>query len=159
MQYSQCCKSEIFSWPVSELRVWRAFWGPSWSRKVAYFYFQEALKIVKTSVDLFYITFIKGTLMRNNSYKLNWYYEYNIQEASNTKILSKYTFTCYLCSVISRNLHLFWPTKALKWSAMTDDRPLFATLYCLRTNQITLEWLLICLYILLAKNVLCFTHF
>ena len=28
--------------------------------------------------------------MRNNSYKLNWYYEQNIQEANNTKILSKY---------------------------------------------------------------------
>ena len=31
--------------------------------------------------------------MRNNSSELNWYYEYNIQEANNTKILSKYTFT------------------------------------------------------------------
>ena len=30
--------------------------------------------------------------MRNNSYKLNWYYDYNIQEANNTKILSKYTY-------------------------------------------------------------------
>ena len=49
--------------------------------------------MVKTSVDLFYITFIQGTLMRNNSYKLYLYYEYNIQEANNTKILSKYTFT------------------------------------------------------------------
>ena len=27
--------------------------------------------MVKISVDLFYITFIEGTLMRNNSYKLN----------------------------------------------------------------------------------------
>ena len=57
------------------------------------FYFQEALKMLKISVDLFYITLIQGTLMRNNNYKLNWYYEYNIQEANNTKILSKYTFT------------------------------------------------------------------
>ena len=39
------------------------------------------------------ITFIQGTLMRNNSYKLNWYYEYNIQEANNMKILSKYNYT------------------------------------------------------------------
>ena len=31
--------------------------------------------------------------------------------------------------VISRNLHLFWPTKTPKLSAMTDDRPLFATLH------------------------------
>ena len=30
--------------------------------------------------------------MRNNSYKLNWFYEYNIQEVNSTKILSKYTF-------------------------------------------------------------------
>ena len=30
--------------------------------------------------------------MRNNSYKLNWYYEYNIQEANNRKILSKYIY-------------------------------------------------------------------
>ena len=30
--------------------------------------------------------------MRNNSYKLNIYYEYNIQEANNPMILSKYTF-------------------------------------------------------------------
>ena len=45
--------------------------------------------------------------MRNNSYKLNRNYEYNIQEANNTKILSKCTFTYQLCSVISRNLHLF----------------------------------------------------
>ena len=66
--------------------------------------------------------------MRNNSYKLNWYYEYNIQEANNKKILSKCTFTYQLCSVISRNLHLFWPTKTPKWSAVTDDRPPFATL-------------------------------
>ena len=29
----------------------------------------------------------------HDNYKLNWYYEYNIQEANNTKILSKYTFT------------------------------------------------------------------
>ena len=28
----------------------------------------------------------------NNSYKLNWYYAHNIQEANNTKILSKYAF-------------------------------------------------------------------
>ena len=106
----------------------RVFWGPSWSRKVTYFYFQEALKMVKISVDLFYITFIQGTLMRNNSYKLNRYYEDNIQEVNNTKILSKYTFTYYLCFVISRNLHLFWPTKTPKWSAMTNDHPLFAKL-------------------------------
>ena len=31
--------------------------------------------------------------MRNNNYKLNIYYEYNIQEANNPMILSKYTFT------------------------------------------------------------------
>ena len=54
----------------NELRVWRALWGPSWSRKIAYFYFQEALKMVKIS--------IWGTPMRNNTYKLNWYYEYII---------------------------------------------------------------------------------
>ena len=29
--------------------------------------------------------------------------------------------------------HLFWPTKRPKWSAMTDDRPLFATLQGLPT--------------------------
>ena len=29
--------------------------------------------------------------MRNNSYKLNWFYEYNIQEVNSMKILSKYT--------------------------------------------------------------------
>ena len=45
---------------------------------------------MKISVDLFYIMFILVTL---NSCKLNWYYEYNIQEANNTEILSKYTFT------------------------------------------------------------------
>ena len=49
--------------------------------------------MLKVSVDLFYITLIQGTLMRNNNYKLIWYYEYNIQEVTNTKILSKYTFT------------------------------------------------------------------
>ena len=27
-----------------------------------------------------------------------------------------------------RNLHLIWPTKTPKWSEMTDDRSLFATL-------------------------------
>ena len=31
--------------------------------------------------------------MRNNSYKLNQLYEYNIQEVNSPKILSKYTFT------------------------------------------------------------------
>ena len=31
--------------------------------------------------------------MRNNSYKVNGFYEYNIQEVNSTKILSKYTFT------------------------------------------------------------------
>ena len=31
--------------------------------------------------------------MRNNSYKLNGYYKYNIQEANNAKFLSEYTFT------------------------------------------------------------------
>ena len=30
--------------------------------------------------------------------KLNWYYEYNIQEVNNTKILHKYAFTYYVWS-------------------------------------------------------------
>ena len=39
--------------------------------------------------------------MRNNSYKLNWFYEYNIQEVNSTKILSKYTFTHKLLIMLS----------------------------------------------------------
>ena len=31
--------------------------------------------------------------MGNNSYKLNLFYEHNIQEVNSAKILSKYTFT------------------------------------------------------------------
>ena len=31
--------------------------------------------------------------MRNDNYKLNCFYEYNIQEVNSTRILSKYTFT------------------------------------------------------------------
>ena len=59
--------------------------------------------------------------MRNYSYKLNWYYEYNIQGSSN--IQRSYPNIHYiLCSAISRNLHLFWPTKTPKWSVMTNDR-------------------------------------
>ena len=49
--------------------------------------------MVKISVDLFYITFMLDILMRNNNDKLNWFYEYNIQEVNSTKILSKYAFT------------------------------------------------------------------
>ena len=66
--------------------------------------------------------------MRNNSCKLDWYYQYNIQEVNSTETLSKYTFTHKLCSVILRNLHQFWLTKTPKWSAMTNDRLLLATL-------------------------------
>ena len=73
------------------------------------------------SVDLFHVTFIENILMRNNSCKFDWYYEYNFQEVNSTKTLSKYTFTHKLCSVILRNVHLFWTTKTPKWSAMTDD--------------------------------------
>ena len=36
--------------------------------------------------------------MRNNNYKLNIYYEYNIQEVNNPMILSKYTFTLIMFS-------------------------------------------------------------
>ena len=36
--------------------------------------------------------------MRNNSYKLNWFYEYNIREANNTKILSKYIYILIMFS-------------------------------------------------------------
>ena len=32
-------------------------------------------------------------LMRNNSYKLNWFYEHNVKDVNSGKILSKYTFT------------------------------------------------------------------
>ena len=56
-----------------------------------HFYFQKALKLVKISVDLFYITFLLGILVRNNSYKLK-YYEHNIQKVNSSKFLSKYTF-------------------------------------------------------------------
>ena len=49
--------------------------------------------MVKIKVDLFYITRLEHIHMRNNSYKLNWFYEYNIQKVNSTKILSKYTFT------------------------------------------------------------------
>ena len=48
--------------------------------------------MVKIKVDLFYITRLWYIRMRNNSYKLNWFYEYYIQEVNSTKILSKYKF-------------------------------------------------------------------
>ena len=62
-----------------------------------------------------------------NSYKLNWFYEYNIQEVNRMKILFKYTFTHLLCLVIVRNM-LFWQNKSPKLLTMTDDWSLFATL-------------------------------
>ena len=64
---------------------------PELVRVGAHFYFQKSLKLVKISVDLFYIMFLLGILVRNNIYKLK-YYEHNIQEVNSTKFLSKYTF-------------------------------------------------------------------
>ena len=60
----------------------------------------------------------------------------NIQEVNGTKILSKYIHLHinYVQSFL-RNLHLFWPTKRPKWSAMTDDWPLFPTLLRVINNE------------------------